>query len=162
MLDLELLVSTALNFEYQVHHPDWPLEGFYLDMQVERQEQVQRLFNSYEQCSDLISIAYNSDLPLLCTPSQIALSLLYMQDLSFMNDYINSRFENQNIDGLLKMITSIIEIIKNVKVTSKESASRIAKLNDQCFSREYLKTSKLYKQKHEREIVGKEEEDVFQ
>lgn len=102
MIELELIVSTAVDFEYLFHHPYWPLHGFFLDMQCfiqkldipipKKQSALQNLFGSYTSATLLVPKAISTDLLFLYSPSQIALACLWASDTPHLLEYIEWKF----------------------------------------------------------------------
>ncbi|KAI8897260.1 cyclin-like protein [Globomyces pollinis-pini] len=167
MLDLELIVTTHLNFELMVYHPYWPLHGYFLDLQsyiqefipvAMKQHYLQAIYNMYTTATGLIFNAYMNDTPLLYSPSQIALACLHFtatndkdpksKMLQLLSKYISWRFKSQDPTILATLHTLLNEIgnlIGEVKIPEREEVAVIAKKADGCFSRTFTPSSLLYK-----------------
>ena len=103
MVELELQVSSALDFDYMIQTPYWALHGFFLDLQIfiqdqpvsqlEKQSTLQNLLSTYNASLQLVVKSLQTDLVFIYPSSQIALACIWAcqtPDLQ-LNDYIQLR-----------------------------------------------------------------------
>jgi cyclin H len=130
MLDLELTLSSRIGFDYFIHHPYWPLHGFFLDLQ--QFHSPQELFQSYQDAIDICTNLYLTDCPLIYSASQIAIAAFYKcSKPEIMDPYLEKRF-GDHVDKLKKVIDEIIEMTSIDTKVDKEQAKVIAKKCQEC------------------------------
>ncbi len=114
ILELEFKVAEILGFDFAIHHPYWPLYGYFLDMQSYLQNvftskdqlvaQLQQLAATFAKAKDYVSILLLSDAPFLYWSSQIALGCFRRAAISTQNDqdfynnvqqYLRTRLEKE-------------------------------------------------------------------
>ncbi|KAJ3329799.1 hypothetical protein HDU91_003755, partial [Kappamyces sp. JEL0680] len=123
IIDLELDVSREIKFEFMMHHPYWPLHGFFLDIQVyieqvlaadKRQAALHNLLQCYSAAALLVPKALLTDLVFLAAPSQIALACLWAAAATefSLKDYMEWRFAS--VQDLSHRILSYTPIDKEL------------------------------------------------
>ena len=151
MVELELEVSNAIDFEYLVHHPYWALHGFLLDLQTHisqlnsdasRQAELKRkLFQAYQASVDLVVGSYHTcDVCLMFPPSQIALAAFQevaAKDASLSQTFVSfaaDRFQNEPLEKIewlqarLTAIRTALRKASTVAVDKKRAIEIAAKL----------------------------------
>jgi cyclin H len=89
-----------------IHHPYWPLHGFFLDIQVyieknveKKKEALQGLLTCYSTAANLVPKALMTDIVFQQSPSQIALACLWAATASefSLKEYILWRFKGEDL-----------------------------------------------------------------
>jgi cyclin ccl1 len=125
MLELELTLSSHIDFDFSVDHPIWPLHGFFLDLQ--QFHSPQELFQSYQNAVDVCTDLYLTDCPLIYSASQIAIAALFKcSKPEMMESYLRERFSDHFLD-LRRIIDEIVEMTSLETKIDKEKAKVIAK-----------------------------------
>ncbi|KAI9004097.1 cyclin-like protein [Gaertneriomyces semiglobifer] len=167
MLELEFTLSTGIRFEYMVHHPFWPLHGFFLDMQTYIQTSYPRtahdhLFNrlqkSCERAEHFAKQATLSDLVFTHMPSQIALGcfMVAAKESDFVSDlekYLVSRFhaEPEKLAQLRIKLDEIATELETDRTVDKATASQIAQKLRKCQNPAFDPDSALFKHRTAKE-----------
>ncbi|KAH6561806.1 hypothetical protein BASA50_004835 [Batrachochytrium salamandrivorans] len=164
MIDLEFTLSKGLKFEYFVHHPYWPLHGFFLDLQTYIQSSqprtshvdlTKRLYAVYNQASSLITSSLISDISFIYMPSQIALAAIKETGshvtviAPIIDAFISDRFQNESptrIKGIFELLELIRADLRGVKelVVDKSIAAAVAFKLKTCSNPEFDSSSCLF------------------
>ncbi|KAJ3009152.1 hypothetical protein HKX48_008139 [Thoreauomyces humboldtii] len=163
MIDLEFSLSKGIRFEYMVHHPFWPLNGFLLDIQSyiqsthpgpAHQHFFEKLQQCYSRAEQFASVATLTDLTFTHMPSQIGLGCLIAaaRERDFEQEidrYLASRF-HEKLDDLANLRCALDEVVVSVtaqasQTVSKTAAAAIHEKLQRCQNPEFDTTSALYK-----------------
>ncbi|EGF80229.1 hypothetical protein BATDEDRAFT_88645 [Batrachochytrium dendrobatidis JAM81] len=178
MIHLEFVLSKGIQFEYSVHHPYWPLHGFFLDIQTfiqssqprgKHPDLIKRLYAVYNQATDLITSSLISDALFMYMPSQIALAAI--QEMAshvptiapIISAFITDRFQNETperVQGLIQLLQAIRVDLCNAKelTVNKATAAVVASKLRLYSNPEFDPTSKLFalrKQEEEQQNEAK-------
>ncbi|RKO98961.1 hypothetical protein CXG81DRAFT_28246 [Caulochytrium protostelioides] len=141
LLDMETKVIQGLQYELAVHHPYWPLHGFFLDMQAHLQTTIsipatlhaasKKLANLYVESKSLLQGLIFSDAIFQYSPAQLALGCFVTtgNDHGFAQEmarYTEDRFLHVASlfphGGLVAMVERIGQLAKAQTAALKEDA----------------------------------------
>ncbi|KAM0789518.1 hypothetical protein ACM66B_000334 [Microbotryomycetes sp. NB124-2] len=111
ILSLEFLVSQSLRFEYKVHHAHLAAAGLLLDMQT-ADIPLETLEQAYTQSRAYIRASRLTDLELIYTPAQIALSSFRLTDPKAVESWLGfkqtrrRKIENRSSAAAVKVKVS--------------------------------------------------------
>ena len=95
MTEYEFSLSTGLDYEYQIHHPYWPMQGFFLDLQTfleaslaslsastqeesaSKSDWMPALLRLHSKATDWITQSLFTDCSFMYTSSQMGLASLW-------------------------------------------------------------------------------------
>ncbi len=98
VVEYEFALCQGLRFEFMLHHPFWPLHGFFLDMQTyiqqgasskeKLQESFKKLVQCYSKAREWAFTSLYTDLHFTMWPSQVAMACLFLaaKELNFAED----------------------------------------------------------------------------
>ncbi|KNC96162.1 cyclin ccl1 [Spizellomyces punctatus DAOM BR117] len=175
MVELEFTLSRGIRFEYMIHHPYWPLHGFFLDIQSylasahprpAHEHLFQKLQKTYDRAQHFTQLATLSDLIFTHMPSQIALGCLLAaaRETDFekeLDKYLAARF-HADPERLVKLRMALEEVADDVttqgdKAVNKEVAAQIANKLRKCQNPAFDPESALHKHKAQEETREREE-----
>ncbi|KAI8825671.1 cyclin-like protein [Fimicolochytrium jonesii] len=179
MKDYEFQLSQGIRFEYQVHHPFWPLHGFFLDVQnyilsahpkAAHDLHLQRLTKTYHRAEQFAALATLSELIFTHMPAQIGFGCLLAasRENDFekeLEKYLTSRFhaEADNLARLRVEMEAIVDIVTkqgDINVPKGEAKDIDTKL-DKCKNPEFDPTSELFNHRAIDEEQAKQERSAL-
>ncbi|KAL7415381.1 cyclin-like protein [Mrakia frigida] len=167
VLSLEFLVAQSLEFEFKVHHPHTALHGFFLDLQVTASPSLPSLLSS--ALSTLSALSLPLDLPLIYSPSHIALAAIHFHSPAHTTLYLQSKEDLSNgklkADEVLSVLEEIVEQLKEEETRQREDQGgkkRMGKVKEVdrrlrgCGNPERVVGSALYRKRQAQEAAEDE------
>ncbi|KAG8923288.1 hypothetical protein FRC03_005211 [Tulasnella sp. 419] len=146
VLDLEFLVAQSLRFEFTVWHAHRALWGLWLDMQNLPDFNAEQEHETYEAALTHVRASRLTDVELIYTPSQIALTCYHLVAPELAEAWGRSKITDQNeYDSLFEVVRTIeIVIQQDGSGPEVEVVREVDKRLRICTNPEYVPGSKAY------------------
>ncbi|ELU05927.1 hypothetical protein CAPTEDRAFT_171887 [Capitella teleta] len=163
ILSQELLLMRLLHFHLTVHNPFRPLEGLFIDLKT-RCEDIDNVERLRPGAEEFLDKALHTDVPLIFSPSQIALAGILASGknagVSLDNYVANKLLVSGGQENLLKTVEHIKRIkymVKNQDPLIREDVKILERRLDACRNPENNPNSETFKRKMEEYLDDEDE-----
>ena len=159
IIDNELLLIQKLTFHLTVHSPFRPMEGLIIDLKTSSEGTgIENIEQYRQQAEKFLHKSLLTDVGLLHTPSQIAMTALYCAiGKPFTNYLRHIAQEEANLEKLLNKIETIKSAVVNFRFPSESEVKGVEAKVEICRDEENDPFSELY---HARENSRKEAKEM--